>query len=259
MNILVHNPNFSIVTPFGCNAKCSFCFWKGEDNCSNFFKNLQEVLNKLPKNFNSISLTGGEPTTNVDGLLEIVKMINKRYKVVLTSNSYNLSHFLERLTGGISHINISRHSISDTKNNEIFQSKLANTDELKFITKIANNKGIDITLSAVLNDELSTKDDILEYINFAKKVGANAVFFRKTHGNLEKTSVEKEFDDLIKIDVTCPVCRNTEQIIEGMKVTWKASIMEPSNKINGIFELIYQQNGDLTSDWAGKNKIILGE
>ena len=45
-------------------------------------------------------------------------------------------------------------------------------------------------------------------------------------------------------------------IINDVNVNFKYSVKETSEAINGIYELIIQSNGDLTFDWAGKNKLI---
>jgi hypothetical protein len=41
---------------------------------------------------------------------------------------------------------------------------------------------------------------------------------------------------------------------------FKQTLIEPSTVItDSIYELIYQQTGRLTSDWGGKNKIVLAD
>ena len=51
--------------------------------------------------------------------------------------------------------------------------------------------------------------------------------------------------------MVCPVCRNRMQLINGMPVTWKDSLEEPSKELGTIYELVYNENGILTKDWEG--------
>ena len=267
MKLLVNNPNFSIVTPFGCNAKCNFCFWNKTTNAQKykFFKNLRSTLDLLPKQFKQVSITGGEPTNDVEGLLTILETIQEKKKfdkVVMTTNGHNLLQMLREypeLSQVINHINISRHAVSDKENNDIFGTYTQPNWDLTETIDKANELGIDVTLSAVLTDLFMEKEDILEYINFAKAVNAQGVFFRKLLGNLDMHHLEDKFTTpkTKKIVTECPVCRNASQFIQGMKVTWKAGVKEPSKTWAGTYELIYQENGRLTADWEGKHRIDL--
>ena len=50
------------------------------------------------------------------------------------------------------------------------------------------------------------------------------------------------------------------QIVDGMRVTWKTSINEPSDIMGDtVYELVFGQNGLLTQDWAGKKLITISE
>jgi hypothetical protein len=51
------------------------------------------------------------------------------------------------------------------------------------------------------------------------------------------------------------VCRNTTQTINGTTVVWKASVEEPSKDLGMIYEVVYNENGKLTSDWVQTNEL----
>ena len=255
-NSTVSNPNFSIVMPGGCNGKCDFCFWEKTKTCKNYTEKLSEVLENLPEQFNQISITGGEPTISpyFENVLNIIDRDRYR-KVVLTTNASNLSKVMNMLEGRVDHVNISRHHFKDEINNSVFKTQMPSSDSLKKMIRDLNKIGIDVTFSAVLNENLNTKKDIKEYIKFSKDCGATKVFFRKQHGNLDPSKAEQSFENYKSEEFRCPVCRTKVQLIEGMNVEWKSSLIEPSNEINKIFELIFNENGKLTKDWEGKNII----
>lgn len=252
-NTTINNPNFSIVVPGGCNGKCDFCFWQKTKPCGNYINKLTETLNNLPSQFYQISLTGGEPTIS-PYLKSILETIDKRNftKVVLTTNGSKLLDVIPMLEGKVNHINISRHHYEEDLNNNVFKTKMISNRQLKHVIAELNKVGIDVTLSAVLNENLNNKSQIKEYIDFAHRMGATQVFFRKPHGTLEPTSVEKAFESYKGSEYHCPVCRTKTQLIEGMHVAWKASLEEPSSVMSKIYELIYHEDGSVTKDWEGK-------
>lgn len=250
------NPNLSIVVPGGCNANCQFCFWKKTKTCNNYLEKMKVTLSNLPSQFYQLSLTGGEPTLSpyLEGIVNSID--REKFKhTVLTTNGANLLEKVNILKGKIDHINISRHHYDDNINNSIFNSKMLTTEQLKEVTNELNKVGIDVTYSAVLNENLSTKEEIETYIQFAKENGASQVFFRKPHGTLDPSDAEKAFESVESKEYSCPVCRTKNQIINEIKVSWKASLEEPSKELGTIYELIMNENAELTKDWEGKLKV----
>jgi MoaA/NifB/PqqE/SkfB family radical SAM enzyme len=247
----IKNPNFSIVLPGKCNGNCGFCFWKESSACENYIQNLKETINNLPEQFYQLSLTGGEPTLSpyFSDILENIDT-DRWLNTVLTTNGVNLKKFIHQLEGKIQHVNISRHHYDDKINESIFESKsVPSANFLKKLVKELNDVGIDVTYSAVITEHLNNKDEIKKFIKFAKSHGVNQVFFRKQHGTLDPSEAEKAFEHLPQEHHNCPVCRNTTQHINETKVVWKASLEEPSKELGMIYELVYNQNGKLTSDW----------
>lgn len=247
----ISNPNFSIVVPGGCNGNCEFCFWKNDKACGNYTQQLRETLDSMPSQFYQLSLTGGEPTLSpyFEDILENINT-DKWTHTVLTTNGTNLKKYIPQLEGKIQHVNISRHHYDEKVNESVFDSvSIPSNDKIRELVVELNKVGIDVTFSAVLTEHLSTKEDIKKYIKFAKSHGVKQVFFRKQHGTLDPSDAEKAFEHLPQHHHTCPVCRNTTQEINETTVVWKASVEEPSKELGMIYEVIYNQNGTLTTDW----------
>ncbi len=255
---MIDNPNFSIVLPTQCNAKCEFCFWKPEPMSDIYFKNLNLILETLPENFRQISITGGEPTLNLPVLSNLIRSLKRdRWsRIVLTTNGTFLSPLIPMLRDRIDHINISRHHYEDLKNWDIFGTKaVPNTRDLENLIYHTNKEGIDVCLNCVLLEDNTDPSFTENFIKFAKSVGASKVSFRKDDrlDNLDPTMHEMLYDNWKVVgEGSCPVCRSKTQLINGVYVSWKAAMAEPSNMLGELYELIYHPNGRLTTDWKGK-------
>ena len=111
------------------------------------------------------------------------------------------------------------------------------------------NEGISVTYSAVITEHLDSKEEIEKFIEFAKSHNIKDVFFRKQHGTLDPSNAEKSFESIESETHSCPVCRNTKQIINESNITWKASLEEPSKELGMIYEVVYNEDGSLSKDW----------
>ena len=265
-NFLVKDPNFSIIVPGPCNAKCSFCFWKQQKVDDWYLLKLRKVLNSLPKEFIQISLTGGEPCLS-NLLVPILQSIDERRfsKIVLTTNGTSLLWMLEKhsllFKNKIKYINISRHCYDDTFNKQVFNSKtVPDKSNIKEAISFAKNLGINVTINCVISESTS-EEEIYSMVGFVNEVGAKNICFRKQHGNLESTNIENKLSKIYPVitEGGCPVCRSKLQKILGTYVSWKASSIEPSKEGDGIFEAVFHPNGKLTADWEGKIELDFNE
>ncbi len=265
MKTFNEDPNFSIVLPGGCNADCSFCFNKEQNNTKKadlgvYVSNLINTLNNLDDQFYQISLTGGEPLLSpyIDTVLSLLVAYKKKYSnILLTTNGTGLLDKIDLVSLAVDHINISRHSSNENENNYIFGGSYSMSDtELLEIVDKYGERGIDISVNCVINDD-TTKEFINDYILWSRNMGLFGVRFRKENGNLAPTPVESEYSSYKVIwEGSCPVCRTTKQMIKGVDVFWKSSMLEPSETISdSIFELVFKEDGNLYSDWNNKNII----
>ena len=96
------NPNFTIITTGGCNAKCDFCTDPMNVKASPYYiSNLMQSISKLPNIFQEVSISGGEPTISddLDAILQIIKFSGKFRKVVLSTNGTKLLRLSTRSPG----------------------------------------------------------------------------------------------------------------------------------------------------------------
>ena len=269
MKTFNQDPNFSIVMPGGCNAACDFCFnkqQKQKDACKkiDYILKLWDTLNVLPSQFYQISITGNEPMISpfIEDILFMCAAKKDRYtNILLTTNGTNLLEKSKVVIEGVHHINISRHHYNYAENKNIFKGSWDVTDdELEKIIDLYSKNGIDVSLNCVINDD-TTSDFINRYIDYAKKVGAYAVRFRKENGTLDCTPVEEEFakDYPVIWHGVCPVCRTDLRVIKGLKTYWKSSVLEPSDTIQDeVFELVYAVDGNIYKDWSQQKPIDVG-
>ncbi len=261
-------PNFTILTPGVCNAKCDFCFWNHEDGkikpTDDYLSRLELTLLNLPKQFKLISISGGEPTISkyFDEILTTVRKV-RQYRsfdrVVLTTNGTKLLQKLSdknssKLFETIDFINISRHGIDDSENEASFKtSRIPDTEDLKLIISLLKeDKKIPVTLNCVIPEESNDIKWIMRYLSFAKNVKASSVSFRKVASNISPTKVEKEFMDMFGNGNSnnCPVCRGRSQDVLGFEVRWKGSVTEPSVDCKKVYEGVFHPDGHLYADWA---------
>jgi hypothetical protein len=268
------NPNFSIVLPGECNAACSFCFWEQKKSPIKkiYLDKLAKTLDILPNKFKSCSITGGEPTIS-PYFLDVLPILRERFnKIVLSTNGNKLLDILRDgekgkiIYNNIDHINISRHAIDQKENDNIFSTNTLTDSQIIQTNKMLMSIGIDITLNCVHDEEIKSSF-IYDFCDYAfRTLGISHVCFRQQHGNLKNADGVIDFcDGKIKEEYSCPVCRtiSTEweyspdpfQNSERHKVSFKTSVIEPSKELKSIYELIFNQDCKLTSDWDGITEI----
>lgn len=265
MHLYNNDPNFSIVLPGGCNAECDFCFAQSEQrntvSVAEYVSNLAKVLSTLPKQFYQISITGGEPLLSkyLPMVLGVIAPYKKQFtNVLLTTNGTDLGDQAEFLSGVVDHVNISRHHYDEERNREVFGGSYRESDKTTMeAIKQCSVYGIDVSFNCVLPEDMSDVNFIFEYIRWAQRTGGIAVRFRKQNGTLDPAPIEKYFENHKVLWMgECPVCRTKKQLIGGMPVYWKTSIVEPSEVITEkIFELIFDKDGKVYADWNGQREL----
>lgn len=256
---LLEGFNFSVVLPGGCNASCDFCFWERSLTESPQYVNfLGWYLKELKNEVTQVSITGGEPTLS-PVFNNVIKVLGRAKipKVVLTSNGANLKNKLEKINGVVKHINISRHDVDDEVNRKVFKSdKIPTEKELIGICEIANSMKIDITINKVVGADYSDENELFNYIEFVKRIGASALVIRKDYSidTLEQIPLAQSFKSVF-IRQSCPVCITDSYLFKGLPVHIKYSLKEPSFAVDGLYELIYHSDGKLTEDWGGLKEV----
>ena len=156
-----------------CNAKCKFCVEQGcpiNENEFHFLESVDRMLYEMEKNncLYSVSITGGEPLlfSKFDDLIKLLKKYPIKFLTMNTNGSL-LYNKIDMIDGVFDFIDISRHSIDDKENNQIFKNKMLTLDELKKLKKelIKTKMRIQCVMTKV-----KTVNDMNEFIstfNFA--------------------------------------------------------------------------------------------
>lgn len=268
MQIYGDSPNFSVVLPGGCNAACAFCFNRAlpkvkPSGTRKFTDALRDALRDIPAPFRQISITGGEPLSSpaLDDVLDVIRVHRARYRhVVLTTNGTRLEAAAKQLHGAVDHVNVSRHHYDARENRRVFGGDYYSDDlELAGSIEACSKVGIDVSLACVIDDSTS-RDFVDAYLAWSKGFGVAAVNFRKAAGNLDPTPVEASFADHAVIgSSSCPVCRTSMQLIRGVRVNWKASAVEPSDTIDGVYELVFNVDAKLYRDWSMRERVDISD
>ena len=262
MKLYNNQPNFTIILPVGCNAKCSFCFWHKSKTNKSYLENLKRSIERLPKKyFNQVTISGGEPTMyDTDSFIELLDYLRKRFdKIVLNTNGYKLKEFLQNdfIRNNIDYINLSRHHVNDSENEKVFRSSSVPTT----LDIIGFNNLKKIRLNCVYDDNI---ENYKEWLDYAENTGCEGVAFRRLAENAvkKKSTLEKILDrdnDMIIIEKSkCKVCYTASYIHKeyDLKISIRYSVDEPQDymKRNTVFEAISNGDGDLFSRWDNNPK-----
>lgn len=246
-------PNFSVIVPGGCNARCAFCFWKQEKECKNYLEVLEDTIMKLPKEFEVVSLTGGEPTLNPN-LGDIVGVLKKRFnKIVLTTNGEKLIEFIQSNKNLPTHVNISRHGYNWISTKDIFKVEPILDGTVMLCNNILNSLNISSTMNVVCTDlPLHNYED---FILYAKSLDFNRLCFRIDHKN---GKYSKEFPFHSKYESENPVSKCAGYLIKGMVVEVRSSALEAVDIVDYCHEAVFHPSGKITLDWKGEHEIDMG-
>jgi MoaA/NifB/PqqE/SkfB family radical SAM enzyme len=264
------NPNFTIMLPGTCNAKCQFCFWKKceEPTQLNWLAQLHDTIFNLPNKYTTISISGGEPTLSmflqpVLALLHKIRKTRPFERIGLTTNGARLDMILASPHHNVlDFVNISRHHWGQRENFKAFGVK--SFYDLRSLLGDAARLGTadtKVTLNCII-DNHTTVEFIDNYLNWMKEYGFKSVAFRKDGDSLTPTAVEHHFVRIYgrALENGCPVCRTNTQRIGDLEIMWKCGLHEPSISAGEVTELIFQPNGKTYADWGFKFEVdVMGQ
>lgn len=167
----------------GCNASCEFCEYK---NSANYFnkEKLRLILDYLGDNIDvrKISITGGEPTLNINNLYNAIDIIsdfknkNPYVFLVMNTNGFNLKKlYYDKKIDFFDSIALSRHHYNDKINNSIFRTETVDNNSLKEIIK--DNQDIFHFSCNLINGYISNNQEIYNYLNYCNDIGVYDVGF----------------------------------------------------------------------------------
>ncbi|MCR5324920.1 MAG: radical SAM protein [Lachnospiraceae bacterium] len=176
----------AICPTFYCGGHCPFCSVAGRTGRKEFLD-----LNKLEKALKEmhdlnmvrgISLTGGEPFTDVVLLNEIVEMIFDIFgiemEISINTNGSGLKklHEIKRYEF-IDAIHISRHHYDDDRNRAYFDIDVASGNEIREIVNGVSDPKLFVYNCLLLKDGIGTKEEMAQFLEFVGGTGVPKVGF----------------------------------------------------------------------------------
>jgi len=160
--------DLAIIVTYRCNSRCSMCnVWKNPSLAEEEIS--LETLAKLPDDFGTINLTGGEPTLRSD-LSEMVELLYPKTRKLEISSNGLLPKRIEPIIRKHPDIRI-RFSLEGTEqtNNEIRGEKNGFRTKVDGLARLKELGGTDLGFAAVIQDDNAT--NLLELFRFADKNG----------------------------------------------------------------------------------------
>lgn len=185
--------NANIVVTDKCPCNCYFCVERqtrnsNRDISSNYIKGLNELLPQLDSKLFEITITGGEPTIDSEKLIQTLKLCheNNLHCRTFSTTGIGFNHDIIQamLQYGFTHnINVSRMSIDEDENREVFgNTPLTNDDIEKYaLTFKLNNAEMRLSCN-LINGKVDSIDKILEYVDFYNSIGVDSMLFRELVG-----------------------------------------------------------------------------
>ena len=303
------NFNLSIFTDDYCNADCKFCVaqlrFENRGQLYNkskivddteYLKRLEEVLIKVKPLNPSISITGGEPT-RCKRLIDIIELVNRLgfRKRTITTNGSCLLHTVKGKTilqhlidNGFAHLNISRAHFDDDINKKIMRFEkgcYCSNEDLSTILPYALKNGLRPRMSCLLLKEgISNVKDIVNYLEFYRKLGADNIIFRElmdfdknnmvniekmnycTENKVKLNDIWEEFD---KEESLVPYknilgyyyyveiynYKNVVCVSESADLT--KLYLEKEKHKDIVYEMVFHPNGNLNGSWVDNEDILL--
>lgn len=259
----------------GCNAKCKFCSNSGmQDRGKIDLVKLEYVLKYFNERqlLNRISITGGEPMLKIDLLNDVTNLIYKvipNATVTINTNGYNLRKVVELdVIDKIEGIHISRHHYLDNINEEIFGTKVASIEDIKYVMDNLKNKKLLRLNCLLMKNNIDKIEEVVNYLEFASKLE----IFRVGFVSLMKINdYSKEnfinFNDVFKKEIMNPKTfihfydSNICECINGVYISKKGKFTEwyarMTKELNCEYtrQFVYTSNNRLTTGF-GKEIII---
>lgn len=293
-------------TPYiynNCSASCKFCSEKlvrhgkvmvCDAPCEHYTERLTRALQYVFDRKIFLSLSGKEPSENVEQLEMISKAVEKVehnggiiQQRVMYSNLSGFTKEWERLISvlhdlAVSRIECSRHHYDENINQNIMRFKVGETIQnnavfLDVVQKLQRNFSIKM-VCVFQKSGVKNAEDVVSYLKFAKEAGVKEIVFREL----------AMFDDAVDQGITTEyIVENRVELMEileelprsvfhlseitegyyyysfvyeyaGMKVYFEMSDYEEMIKHHNssdLYKLIFYPNGKLCKDWNMQGEI----
>ena len=199
----------SILLTRYCNAHCPFCIAAPTvDRTVLDLKKLREILVKLRDEecVRGISITGGEPFTDLERLDRTISMIFEIFgtgiEVTLNTNGFRIAELTEiHDLRYVDAVHISRHHWDDRKNEEVFGCSMPSAEDLKAAVDAVTFRNIFVINCMLLRGYVETTEDVHRFLDFSIGLGVPKVSFI-TAAPVNEFSRQKRirFDDVLRDD-----------------------------------------------------------
>lgn len=186
-----------------CNTDCKFCTYHYNDSVLFDLEKWKSCVDEIVERVGifKASFTGGEPTLNYDILLKCLEYLKKKDKDIFTiinTNGTNLSKL--SCLDGLDNIALSRHSIVDEENYNIFGNTFVPT--LEEIEAFSEKDKLHLSCN-LIRGYVDSDFKIKEYLEKCSEIGVKDVGFvslmpineyAKNH-SIDFSDIEFEFID----------------------------------------------------------------
>jgi len=167
-----------------CNGRCSWCVDK-KGYHPKYHASAKCLVEKiLAADKKNIILLGGEPTL-YEELAYLIGAIRQDRNVYVTTNGSRLTpRFAADVLTGLTGLNISIHDNNLAENHRITGIRL---DERNLIAAIERIQEANIRLNCnLIRGHIDSDDRIRDYVEFAKRLGAQSIRFAELKGDIEQ-------------------------------------------------------------------------
>ena len=160
-----------------CNTNCPFCIYNYKDDESFDFEKWKVCVTEIVKTTGifKASFTGGEPSLDIERLvkcLDYLKSVDSKIFTIINTNGSNL----EKLKGikSLDNIALSRHSMHDDENFELFGNKNVPTKDI--IANFPEKEKLHLSCN-LIKGYVDSFDKIIDYLEECSKLGVRDVGF----------------------------------------------------------------------------------
>lgn len=255
-----------VVLTHKCNAHCKFCeFTHGdvEVDIKEFAITLDKLLGICY--ISMVHFTGGEPTTEIEKLKELLNIVKTKDRLITTSvntNGYNLS-LLDGLKE-LDNISLSRHAIPDEDNYNIFGCK--NIPSTTDIQCFKDKHKLHISCN-LIKGYIDSNEKIMDYMEFASKLGVNDIGlvslmqineYCKEHYVEFDEGLAKESDRITKSNCFCNdesgsvTCKCENYLYRAQNCSLISAYHRYAIKSNQISDYLVYENNILKQGFNGE-------
>lgn len=261
-----------------CNASCAFCVEQNSvchENAKKFVDSVDKMLTEMEREniLFSVSVTGGEPLLfkQFEQLCDVLSKHNIQFLTMNTNGKY-LSRHLDIIDGLFDFVNISRHSIDDKRNDQIFCDKMPTIAELKELK--SQLKKTKMRIQCVMCDmkDAAGMMDFIKAFSFADDLSFRKLMkLSEKHGvtyddkeELYQSALQFAYDNFEFVEQTIQDYYiyeiwkyNGTPILfsySNMKMLYDVEEKEPESICR---EFIIHPNGVVSGSWDYNSKVLL--